>query len=369
MCPVKYYDILKDSSNPFTIRVRMVQCAFEYGISATARQFGTTRVTVRKWKRLYEASGTKGLINCSKAPHNIPHKTPKHIELEILKHRDVLPSWGPIRLKEDFNISVSTGAIYRILKQNGKIKKHKRKYQRRNDLRQIKLRMKAFQKIQVDVKDLSDIPKYWYFKRQYNLPRYQYTARDVKSGMLYIAYARRNDCVNAANFLVLLAEHMEMHGVNLRKVIVQTDNGSEFIGNWKQRKPSLFTYLAEKVFHIKHYRIPPRRCTFNSDVETSHLRIEKDFYDLEEFYGQESLTIKAFSYVLGFNLIRKNKMKLNKTSFELVRGDYPKIRITICAFNPVVLDDFGTHYLKYISAQGCGKTGYHLPELPKRGLL
>jgi len=342
----------------------MVLCAFEVGISETARQFNTSRPTVRKWKQRYEKHGTKGLHNLSKKPHHIPHKTPQYIEELVVKHRNRLPSWGPSRLKEDFNLPISELAIHRILKQNGLVKKQKRKHQRKKDLRMIKMKMKAFQKIQVDVKDLSDIPNYYRFKRLYDLPRYQYTARDVKSGMLYIAHARRNDCVNAANFLVLLAEHLIKHGVDPRKVSVQTDNGAEFIGNWKQRKPSLFCFLAEKVFHMKHYRIPPRRCTFNSDVESSHLRIEKDFYDLEEFRGTKALTINSFTYLLYFNLLRKNKAKLNKTSYGIVKMDYPKMKVTIAAFDPVILDDFGTHYLKYISAESSGQTGNHLPKLP-----
>jgi hypothetical protein len=234
-------------------------------------------------------------------------------------------------------------------------------------LRLIKMKMKSFQKIQIDVKDLIDIPNYLRFKKPYNLPRYQYTARDVKSGLLYIAYARRNDCINAANFLALLADHLTEHGIDLAKVVVQTDNGSEFVGNWRQRTHSLFTKLAEKACGMKHYRIPPRRCTYNSDVETSHLRIEKDFYDLEEFYGENSLSIKAFTYLLYFNLLRRNRAKFNKSSYEIVRGDFPSIKVTIGAFNPVILDDLGNYYLKHFYPEGCGKTVDYLPELAKMG--
>ena len=186
----------------------MVLRAFEFGISAAAKQFGTSRPTVRKWKKRYKQQGTKGLHNLSQAPHHIPHKTPKHIEDLVIKHRIRLKTCGPARLKEEFDLPTAEPAIYRILKQNGLVEKHKRNHQRKNDLRKIKMKMRSFQKIQVDVKDLNDIPNYYYFKRVYHLPRYQYTARDVKSGSLYIAHARRKDCVNAANFIALLAEHL-----------------------------------------------------------------------------------------------------------------------------------------------------------------
>ena len=364
MCPIRYYDILKDSANPFNLRIKMVQFAFQNGVSPAAIKFETTRKTVRKWKKLYEKSGTAGLHNKSKAPRTIHHKTPKHIEDAILQHRNKLPSWGPVRLKDDFALPVSTGAIYRILKQHGKINKYRRKYQRKSDIRKLKaakMRLRAFEKIQIDVKDLIDIPNYYKFKQSYNLPRYQYTAKDVKTGFLYIAHARKNDCINAANFLALLAEHLQYHHIDLRKVTVQTDNGAEFIGNWKQRKPSLFTHLAERVFKMRHYRIPPRRCTFNSDVESSHLRIEKDFYDLEIFPGKDALAINSFTYILYQNLLKKNKSKFNKTSYEIVLEEHPKMKTTICAFNPVILDDKGLYYSKYVSSFSCGKTGYHLP--------
>ena len=350
MCPYKYYDILKDSTNPFNTRVKMVQSAFKVGISQTAKDFYTTRDTVRKWKRLYEKHGTKGLMNKSKAPKNIPHKTPARIEEIILEHRKRLPSWGPVRLKEDFNIPASTAAIYRILKQNGKIQKYRRKHQIKQDLRLVKMQMKTFERIQADVKDLCDIPNYYRLMRIYNLPRYQYTARDVKSGMLYIAYARRNDCINAANFLTLLAEHLKTHNIDLSKVTIQTDNGSEFVGNWRQRDASLFTKVA-KAFGLQHDRIPPRRCTYNSDVESSHWRIEKDFYDLEKPTGEISLSVSAFSYLLYFNLLRKNKAKFNKTSLQIAKDDFPFIKNTIVAFNPVILDNLGARYLKYVNPE------------------
>ena len=349
MCPAKYYDTVRDCSSPFNTRLRMVLRSFEANITKAAKEYDTTRVTVRKWKRLYELHGTKGLISKPRTPKKIPHKTPKSIEEEILRHRDVLPSWGPVRLKEDFNIAASTGAIYRILKQNGKIdKKRRRKHDIKRELSKIKLQLRSFQKIQIDVKDLSDIPKYYRSMRLNGLPRYQFTARDVKSGMLYIALARRHDCVNAANFLTLLAEHLREHNIDLNTVSIQTDNGSEFIGNWRMKGRSLFTHMSEKVFGMKHYRIPPNSPTYNSDVETTHLRIEKDFYKLEDLNSQDSLSIKVLTYLLYFNLLRRNKMKFNKTSLEMVSEELPDIKKTIVQFPTIVLDDIGLYYMKYI---------------------
>ena len=364
MCP-RYYDIIRDYPNPYSYRIKMVQFCLQYGISATAREFSTTRDTARKWLRSYRDQGLNGLNNRPRIPKRIPHKTPKHMEEMILKHRDRLKSWGPVRLKDDFDLPMSTTAIYRILKQNKRINKYKKKHTRQKDLRMLKMKMKSFEKIQVDVKDLCDIPRYWKQMKLFGLPRYQYTARDVKSGMLYIAYARKNDCVNAANFVTLLAEHLKHHHIDLHKTIIQTDNGVEFVGNWRVNSSSVFNHLTEKVFGMSHHRIPPGRSTYNSDVETSHWRIEKDFYELEDFSNTDSLNIKACQYLLYFNLLRKNRAKFNKTSYEIVNEDHPGSNITISTFNPLILDDLGLYYSKYTMSAACGKTVEDVPYLTK----
>jgi len=60
-------------------------------------------------------------------------------------------------LKREFNLPVSSGAIYRILKENGLIKEVKRKYQKKRELRKEKEGLKPFEVIQMDVKYLDDI--------------------------------------------------------------------------------------------------------------------------------------------------------------------------------------------------------------------
>ncbi|MEO0026000.1 MAG: hypothetical protein ABIK54_04495, partial [candidate division WOR-3 bacterium] len=94
------------------------------------------------------------------------------------------------------------------------------------------------------------------------------------------------------------------------------------------------------------YRIPPNSPTYNSDVETTHLRIEKDFCKLEDLNSPDGLSIKVLTCLLYFNLLRRNKMKFNKTSFEMVTGEYPEIKKTIAQFPTIVLDDIGLYCMK-----------------------
>jgi len=221
--------------NEYSLRISMVEYAGEKGISKAASAFGTTRKTVRKWVKRYRAEGLTGLNNRSKTPKHIPHKTPKEIEEYVIELREKHPSWGPARLKMHYNLSMSERTIWRIIKQAGLVKKRKRKWQKRKDLREIKKVWKAFEMIQTDVKYLTDIEKYWPQMKALNLPLYQYTARDVRTGASWYAYGYSNNTTNASFF----AEYLFRHLMKYRKgrIIAQTDNGSEFIGGvWKKEK-------------------------------------------------------------------------------------------------------------------------------------
>ena len=49
---------------------------------------------------------------------------------------------------------------------------------------------------------------------------------------------------------------------------------------------------------VKQVRIPPRACTWQSDVEASHKTIEDEFYDIEDYRGVEEFKKKAYAYRL-----------------------------------------------------------------------
>ncbi len=81
---MKYYELTKDMSSTFNLRLEMVTYAREHSITACAREFKTTRKTVRKWRDRYEREHTKGLLDQSRAPHHIPHRMPEAKEEKIV---------------------------------------------------------------------------------------------------------------------------------------------------------------------------------------------------------------------------------------------------------------------------------------------
>lgn len=92
-----------------------------------------------------------------------------------------------------YNLSISTKAIGRIIRQNGLVKRRKKKWKKQRDLREVKKQLNPFQLIGVDVKDLCDIEKYWPQMKWLRLPRYEFTARDVKTGGEWHAYGETKD--------------------------------------------------------------------------------------------------------------------------------------------------------------------------------
>ncbi len=230
-----YYQVTKKMSNVFDLRLRMVRMAEEEGISATARHYRTTRKTVQKWGRRYREGGLGALKNRSRAPKRIPHKMSPELERKIVRLRTKYRAWGPKRLKMYFDLPCSEGAIYRVLRQNGLIRKRKKKWKKRGDLRRLKAALKPFEKILVDGKHLTDIEHYWPQMRFKRLPRYQYTARDVRTGATYFAFSETNDSTSATIFIRYVLEHLGACGVDLTQVTVQTDNGSDLVGSANQR--------------------------------------------------------------------------------------------------------------------------------------
>jgi len=93
------------------------------------------------------------------------------------------------RLILEFDLRVGHNALERAASL-GLLKNCRRKYQRKQDPARTKAQWSVFQQIRADTKDLDDIPHYWQQAQRLHLPLIQYTARDVRSGLLFWAFAQ-----------------------------------------------------------------------------------------------------------------------------------------------------------------------------------
>lgn len=360
--PVPYFDVVRQMKNAFNYRLRLVTHARQHGIKAAARAFRTTVPTVRKWLRRYEEQGLQGLQERSRAPHSCPHKIGGELAEQVVGLRCQLPSFGARRLKREWDLPLGHGAIERLWREHDLIRPRRRRYQKKQDLAALKATWALFQQISADTKDLDDIPHYWPQMQAHGLPAVQYTAREVRSGLQFLAYASQRSAQASELFAQRIQTHLERCGVNLKDVTWQTDNGSEFIGELQADGSRSHFPAAVTYFGSQHERIPPGAHTYQSDVETVHRLVEDEFFDLEIFSSRAEFLGKASLYQLYFNLARPNSHKGGLTPWEIIHQLSPSLPLSICLLPPVFLD-------YRLEAMGPNhrtttKGGYHLPRLP-----
>ena len=351
MSAARYFDLVREMRDAYNHRLRLVHYARREGIKPAARAFATTVPTVRKWLRRYQQQGLAGLREQSRAHQGCPHKTPLALEQQVIALRRKLPTFGASRLKREFDLPLSHMAIHRIWREHGLIRKRRKKYQRKQDLATVKATWRLFQQISADTKDLCDIPHFWPQAERLRLPLVQYTAREVRSGLLFWAFAQRRSAAASSVFAARVQRHLDRYGVSLRDLAWQTDNGAEFIGSYDSQGRR--TGFPASLGPSEHLRIPPAAHTYQSDVETVHRLVEDEFFDLESFSSRGEFLAKAHTYQLYFNLARLNSHKENQSPWQIIERLAPRSPLELCLLPPVFLD-------YYLNDRG----GYDLPSYP-----
>ena len=352
MCPVPYYILMRQSIDPRYLRLQMVQFAQQHGIKPAAQKFSSTPKTVRKWLRRWQAHGYAGLQELSRAPHQPLRRITPAQRRRALQLKRQLPSWGAARLKRDFQLALSDKALRRIWHQEGLLRRKRRKHHVKRDLRAIKAQWRLFEQVDIDTKDLDDIPQMWPQIRRLGLPLVQYTAREVVSGLHFLAYAQERSLACSTLFAQLLIDHFQHCGVVLKNGHFQTDNGSEFIGSVQARHDSAFTTTVQSVPGLLHTTIPPAAHTWQADVETAHRLIEDEFYEVESFSSRLDFLAKAATYNLWFNALRKNSYKQNRTPWDILHLRDPALPLHILTLPPLFLDELAVKLLDLPDQRG-----------------
>jgi transposase len=242
----------------FQFKKQVVQWTQVHGIKPAVRKWGLGRNTIRRWQRRFEQEGNQGLHDKRKGPKHIPHKTPLSVQQQVISAREQAPCYGARRLKYFFELPCSAGAIFRILKQHGLVRRQKKKHQIKNDLREAKAKYKAFGHLQMDVKYLRDIPNYWGQKKEFKLPGFEYTVRDTKSGMLFLGFSDELSELTARTMVDYILARLRAQMPD-KEIIIQTDNGVEFSGTTRYFEKATFSQRVAR-YGAKHVFIPPKMC-------------------------------------------------------------------------------------------------------------
>lgn len=338
----RYFDLVREMKNPYNHRLRLVESVRQRGIKPTARLFATSTLTVRKWWRRYQQHGPSGLQEHSRAPHRHPLKTAAHLEQHVVALRKKLPTFGAARLRREFDLPLSAHGHAADLARTWLAEIAKEKISAQTGPRAQQGPLGAISANQRRYQDLDDIPYYWPQAQQLGLPAVQYTARDVRSGLLFWSFAENRSAAASAVFAARIQQHLDRYGVSLRDLIWQTDNGCEFKGQF-----------PAALGDSQHVRIPPAAHTYQSDVETVHRLEEGEFFDLENFASRGDFLAKVHTYQLYFNLARLNSHKENLSPWQIIERLAPRSPLELCLLPPVFPD-------YYLNDAG----GYDVPRLP-----
>jgi transposase-like protein len=340
MCPYRYYDIMRESKDPRQVRYQMVLSVEKRGIKATARSFRASKNTVRKWHRRWQELGYHGLEELSRRPHLSPNATPPAERRKLVALRQTYHRLGAEAIKTIEGLHRSSRTIRKIWREEHVSSRSRRKKHRtKRCLREVKKQWKLFQQICEDTKYLNDIPEYYLQMMARGLPRFQYTARDVTSGLLFLGFAQELSLTNTTLFADYLNRQLTARGADLSGTTRQTDNGGEYIGNILAKNPSSYTTTVESISGQTHATIPPAAYTWQADVETVHSIMEREFYEIEHFTDPYDFLQKAYSYQLFFNLIRPNSHKENKTPWQIAKEKEPSLSQSIALIPPVSIED------------------------------
>ena len=355
MCPVEYLTMIRSKDHRFDYRKALVGSALQIGVKPAARAFATTPKTVRKWRDRYLEEGPAGLHGRSRKPHTCPHQTSAADEAAVIAQRRRTPGFSAERLKYEFELSPSIGAISRILRQHQLTRKPRKKHQTKRDLREVKKKYAAFTRFKMDVKYLTDLPHYWpYLMRGF--PKYQYTISEVRVGATFLAYADSYGVAESEAVVRRFLEHLAEQNVPLDQVLIQTDGGSEFDGTVIHPKDSGFTHTIEQDFGATH-RVVPGCPNAQAEVESLHSRIEPEFFDIQDFTGPLDFWLKIATWQNWYNLQRKNRSRQWKAPAQTLHQLEPQRDLAIFLLPPIHVDIL-------LAAQG----GDYVPVDPERAL-
>jgi transposase len=356
MCPYPYYQIMRQSKDKRFWRYQMIQHCFKHGVKPAAKAFKTSPPVVRLWRERFQQEGYVGLEDRSRRPHHSPRATPQDIKEHLLSLKKIYKRVGAEQIRDIESLPQAPKTIRKIWKEAGiPSRKRPKKYVTKNNLREIKKRFKLFEFSMEDTKDLMDIPEYYIPARRLNLPKFQYTYREVSCGVLFLGFANEKSLAHAELFAIYINHFLKKYDAlpeDATFIIRQTDNGSEYIGSWNAKHSSAYTRCVESIPKQIHHTIFPGAHRMQSDVETIHNLVEQEFFEIEQFQSREDFFAKATTYQIFFNLVRPNSYKEHKTPLQLALDKKPDLNQQLLLVPPIDLDKLLQMKLSLINQGG-----------------
>ncbi len=352
---ISYNELYK--INKIEARRKLINIYLETkSIRRTAKILDTSRFIVRKFIKRYNKDGDEGLEDKSRKPKVSPKQTARHIEEKVIKQREK-SNMGIYEiakvLEREANIKISPYTIRNILKRYKYTKKKRKRAKYGKSMYVDYAEIKELQYFQIDTKDILDykaLPReaYMNFLRKNELPKYQFSAIDVKSRIKYISYGYSKNQMNGIYFMMLVGFWIRMRGYK-HKLYFQTDWGSEYGGFSKRKLEGLKKRYFEPM-GIEHWHSRKGKWWDNAYVERSHLTDDQLLYVPygAKIKDKEELIEMARKYMYYYNVMRPHMGKgMNfRSPYDKLKSSrrYRHERESIVKFPVIILDKYAVDF-------------------------
>lgn len=279
-------------------------------VFSAIRKFGISRATIYRWRKIYDGT-LDSLAERSRRPHSHPNQhTPEELKL-ISDMRRRNPEAGLVvfwvkLMQRGYNRSIPS--LWRVLKRLTllPVKPPNPKY----IAKPYEKMLYPGQRVQIDVKV---VPKSCIVPNADGLQErfFQYTAIDEYSRFRFIMAFKEQSTYSSVQFLNALITVFPF-----KIECVQTDNGSEFIKSFDERKKGRFSFFEAclKELGIRHKLIRPFTPRHNGKVERSHRKDNEYFYATHKFYSFDD-----FSKQLAVHLKRYNSFPMRPLAWKSLK--------------------------------------------------
>lgn len=276
-------------------------------VFSAIRKFGISRATIYRWRKMYDGT-LNSLAEQSRRPHSHPNQhTPEELKL-ISDMRRRNPEAGLVvfwvkLMQRGYNRSIPS--LWRVLKRLTllPVKPPNPKY----IAKPYEKMLYPGQRVQIDVKV---VPKSCIVPNADGLQErfFQYTAIDEYSRFRFIMAFKEQSTYSSVQFLNALIKAFPF-----KIECVQTDNGSEFIKSFDERKKGRFSLFEARLkeLGIRHKLIRPFTPRHNGKVERSHRKDNEYFYATHKFYSFDD-----FSKQLAVHLKRYNSFPMRPLAWK-----------------------------------------------------
>ena len=171
----------------------------------------------------------------------------------------------------------------------------------------------AFERLHLDTKSILDkkaLPEAIYnkFKLRKDLPIIEWNIICAKSRFRFIAYSNERTSIFWLNFLIFVIQYLRSNNIVCEdlKIIIGTDNGSEFFQGSERKKKEWNNLLW--IMNAEIYAYDPRFDVRKNLIERSHRTDDEEFFVPRWSFinNRKSFTIEAIWYSYYFNNLRSH---------------------------------------------------------------